>query len=121
MTIYEIYDLLKDHAKFTFENDYCLSAIWKTGDFNLYDYQAGILKISFYIKHPDSPYPGVLTISTVDDGCWQAESNNKEFFTREKCKEVAQALFEEYYGILPTEEQLNQTLQKHGLYGTFTG
>lgn len=120
-TIFELYDLLSQFETFRFENNYCLSAIWKTGKFELYDYDAGLLRIAFHIKHPDTKYPGVISISTVDDGTWQAYSNDPLYFTRERCIEISQSLQDRFCGCLPTEKELNNFLLQYNIYGTFTG
>ena len=119
--IYEINNLLKEHEKFHFTNDYNLSAVWKTGKFEMYDYDAGILQISFKVKHPESPYEGFISIITIDDGVWHAEHLDPSFFTKEKCIEISENLHKTYNGVLPTEEELNKFLLQYGIYGTFTG
>ena len=111
MNIYELFDLLEDHARFKHLNDSpnVIRAIWRTGKFELYDYRAGILQISFYPKMTEK-YNGLISISTIDDGGWVAVCNQE--LTIEKCWEIAKALQTEYNGILPTEKELNGFLQK---------
>lgn len=119
MNLYELFDLLEDHAKFIRLNDSqnnVIRAIWRTGKFELYDYRAGILQISFYPKMTEK-YNGLMSISTIDDGGWVAICNQE--LTVKKCWEIAKALQTEYNGILPTEKELNDFLQKYGMYGTF--
>ena len=121
MNIYELFDVLEEHSKFKHLNDSqnnVISAIWRTGDFELYDYRAGILQISFYPKLTERHY-GLMSISTIDDGGWAAECNQE--LTIEKCWEIANNLQTSFGGILPMEAQLNDFLQKYGMYGTFTG
>lgn len=120
MDIYQLRKCLDLHKEFRQpDNKYCYEAIFVTGGFNgLYDYGAGILGIRIHIKHPQSHYPGCISIYTVDDGVWQAHCNTE--LNEAKAQEIIQ-IFNTYEGRLPSEEQLNSDLQKVGCYGTFTG
>ena len=121
LTIYELFVILEVHSIFKHLNDSqnnVIRAVWRTGQFELFDYRAGILEISLYPKLTKG-YNGVLSISTIDDGVWTAECNQE--LTLEKCWEIANALQQEYAGVLPKELELNCFLQKYGMYGTFTG
>lgn len=105
MKIYEIHNILKDARKFTF-NGHSYSAIFFTGSFEgNFDYGAGILEIIIY--------PNVISICNIDDGVWQASGD----INAEKVIKI----FEEFDGILPTEETLNSKLATIGLWGEFTG
>lgn len=120
MTIYELHDVLKEHQCFKKQNDFCYSAIFRTGKFNLYDYNAGILKVSIYLKHPQSSYNGLLSISTIDDGVWQADLNKEDILDEQKAQSIID-IFESYEGVLPTEEEINFDLTKIGMFGIYTG
>ena len=90
---------------------YCYNAIFKTGQFEgVYDYGAGILKISIYRSG--------VSISTIDDGVWRAfaAQGNTEIYFDKLLK-----VFKSLNGILPTESELNNLLEPIGLYGCFTG
>lgn len=122
MDIGMVRDFLKDLAKFKQDvNDYCISAIWLTGQFSLFDYGAGLLNVSFYAKRENLYYQGVISISTIDDGVWQAYHEDVNFFTKEKCREIADDMYETFKGILPTEEKLNEFLSKYKVFGVHTG
>lgn len=86
-------------------------AIFKTGQFDgVYDYCAGILKVSIYQSG--------VSITTIDDGVWRAfaaQGNTEIYF--DKLLEV----FNSLNGVLPTESELNNLLEPIGLYGCFTG
>lgn len=90
---------------------YRYDAIFKTGQFEgVYDYRAGILRISIYRSG--------VSISTIDDGVWQAfasQGNTEIYF--DKLLEV----FNSLNGVLPTESELNNLLEPIGLYGICTG
>lgn len=90
---------------------YRYDAIFKTGQFEgVYDYRAGILRISIYRSG--------VSISTIDDGVWQAfasQGNTEIYF--DKLLQV----FNSFNGVLPTESELNNLLEPIGLYGCFTG
>lgn len=86
-------------------------AIFKTGQFEgVYDYRAGILLVSIY--------PSGVSISTVDDGVWQAfaAQGNTQIY----CDKLLE-LFNTFDGVLPIESDLNELLEPIGLYGCFTG
>lgn len=86
-------------------------AIFRTGQFDgIYDYDAGILMVVIY--------PHGVSISTVDDGVWFAESQdgNTNIFFQQLLD-----LFDSFNGVLPTEWELNNMLTPIGLYGCFTG
>lgn len=116
MNIYELHDVLKEHAKFKLENN-IYSAIWKTGDFDgCYDYLAGILEIRIFSANAVymNNY-GALTISTVDDGGWSASS--KHPITLEVAERLAKDLTDTFHGKLPSAATLNDFLIKYQMYG----
>ena len=56
----------------------------------------------------------ILSLSTIDDGVWTAESDK---FKEEDIKNLAENFIEKYGYILPTEKEFNIFLRNYGLYG----
>ena len=118
MNIYELHKILQAHEEFTFSearNEF--TAIWKTGKFDLFDYDAGILAIHFYPHIPTntgSHSMGFVSISTIDDGGCHIVPVDRSLFTKEMCKNICDKLHNEYYGVLPTQEELQKFFDQFG-------
>ncbi len=99
---------------------------FSTGAFDqLFDYDAGILFVAMR-RVPAKPYSFMMSISTVDDGVWQAEDSKQDYTEEEadqRTEEITKAFLEFQGGStkLPSEKDLNQFLQRFGIWGTYTG
>lgn len=119
--IWEIRDLLGlRHSGRGYEGTFT------TGAFDqLFDYDAGLLFVSMR-RIPASPYSFMISISTVDDGVWQAEDLKQDYTEEEadqRTEEIVNAFLKFMDGStkLPSEKDLNQFLQKFGIWGRYTG
>ena len=111
-----LHEALLEAKKFVRVNPRTWSAVFPTGKFEgVYDYGAGVVEVSVHLKHND--HKGVVSISTVDDGIWQAFSQTP---IDEELAEKIITVFNQY-GVLPSEEELNNALAPLGLYGMCTG
>jgi len=114
--LHQLHDALLEAKKFVQVNPRTWSAVFLTGQFNgVYDYGAGIVEVSIHLQYND--YEGVVSISTVDDGMWQAFSQAP--IDEELAKKIIEVFNQ--YTALPTEEELNNALAPLGLYGMCTG
>jgi hypothetical protein len=134
--IYDFRDAmgLKVYTK-TFKNVgqliYRFSGAYGTGDFDstLFDYDAGILWVNFSIfpLHKHQNKWGVhMSISTVDDGVWQAEEVDASYPLKDasyRLKDVVDAFLNhmERSTKLPSEEELNKFLMTQAMWGEYTG
>jgi len=101
---------------------------YTTGSFDaLHDYDRGLLYVS--ICSPISDILGrftvLLSISTIDDGVWQAfDPGNYSIEEAEERGEMVAKTFLEHMGRslkLPTEAELNKWLMPLKLWGEYTG
>ena len=126
MNIWEIRDEmgLKRH---TDEIPY-YDGVYTTGSFdNCFDYDAGLLTVRISVSCSSilGKHGVMFSITTVDDGGWQAW--HVEEFSKEeavaKMDEVAKC-FKDHMGRslkLPTEAELNKWLMDVKMWGEFTG
>jgi len=118
MNIYELRQILEEHRKFKKIDNYYYEAIFFKGNFELYDYNAGILRVKIHLAVPNNDLlQGGISISTVDDGTWWAEANKP---VTEELAQKAINIFNQYI-YLPSEKELNKELITIGFYGQFTG
>jgi hypothetical protein len=105
----------------------CISAI---GDFELFDYERGLVFVSITVETSPKKGKGCcrVHIGNVDDGEWQARS---ELISLEKAQlltdKVAETLFMDEYRekmtslrILPSAKDLNKKLEPFGMVGEFS-
>jgi hypothetical protein len=106
-------------------NERRYSGVFATGNFNLFDYDVGLLQLSIsVIAESKDTFCVLLSISTIDDGVWQAleVSPNTKKHCIEKMEKVATALIEsEYKTKLPSEAEFNKFLAPFGMWGEYTG
>jgi hypothetical protein len=102
---------------------------YTTGDFDaLHDYERGLLYVKIsptMVAHP-GVYSIMFSISTIDDGVWQAYDPVADLTKEEAEKrvdEVAKAFLEHMQRSLklPSEEELNKWLIPMKLWGEYTG
>ena len=104
------------------------TGVYSTGDFEgTYDYGAGLLTVSItgYPTKNQDVWSLLFTISTIDDGCWQAyditPTDNRDGVEK-RIEELAKAFMEfNPKTALPSEKELNDFLMKFDLRGEFTG
>lgn len=114
MTIHDLHNIIKAESKFIkIGNTY--NAIFKTGKLELFDYGAGLLQVTIYLKNGN--YSGLIAISTIDDGVWQSWG---EPITDEKAQKIIK-VFDTYNGLLPNEDQINNDLKQFEIWGQNTG
>ena len=88
-------------------------------------YDLGLFWVSIVTlkQHDEGKYGVLFNIGNLDDGLWQAfsaprfKTNNEAF---QFCNEFKDNTLIDL-NILPSEEELNETLRKVGLFGQFTG
>lgn len=102
--------------------------VYTTGQFDtLYDYDAGLLDVRIRSTTADvkDRYTVLLSISTIDDGVWQAfdPSDYTKEEADQRAEEVAQTFIKHMNGSLklPTEAKLNKWLMPLKLWGEYTG
>lgn len=118
MDIQAVQRYLKEASQFKLE-DGRYSAIFLTGKFDgLFDYDAGILQVSIYPSFAGDN--GCLSISTIDDGVWQAIPTGGIVIDEDKIQSII-GIFNGFRGILPTEADINYELMYIGLWGEYTG
>ena len=124
MDIYEIRKLLGMSKK----HDRQYVGTYVTGKFEvLHDYGAGLLRVSIYsIAESKNNFVVGLSISTIDDGCWQASEVDTTYTMEESIKrveEIANAFIDFMDGgnVLPSEEVLNNFLMTQSMWGEYTG
>lgn len=113
--IWQLEAIVKEFATFT-KQDGKYTAVFLTGDFDaLFDYGRGILQVEIYVS---TNHSGIIAISTIDDGVWQAYGPP---ITEDVAQQIIE-IFKSFGGFkLPTEAKLNAALQTIHMYGTYTG
>ena len=141
MDINEILNFLGTHMGWKIHSSGMrYEAVYFTGEFKgVYDYGAGLLRVGIvsildydhYLKNKDNKkhkkeddrYMAMVTVSTIDDGVWQAEG--RETFTLEDSKKeldrIYETLSEKLEKFLPSEKEFNEILTHLGYYGVCTG
>lgn len=103
---------------------------YATGMFDeCYDYNYGLLYVSIsFFPIKKNIYGVMFTISTADDGSWQAEDIKNDYTldqAKNRVKEIAEHFInkmeEDYKFKLPTARMLNTWLMEKSMWGTFTG
>ena len=119
MKINEIENLLGLRQVEDFNDKPNFEGVLISGEFNLtlFDYNTGMLYVNIGNRNPNAKM--IMTISTIDDGVWQAfysgDVNSFDF------KLFATKFTESYGNVLPTENQLNAFLETFNAYGLYTG
>lgn len=91
----------------------------------LFDYDAGIfqMQIVSYPLFVERMYEPFMTISTVDDGAWQADTQN--MMSLDKSNQIVEQIADKWpikwASKLPSEDELNKFLSNFGMFGKFTG
>lgn len=117
MTIHEIRKELG--LKFLNHINIIAEGVYSTDEFDgNYDYGVGLLLVKF--RHSDTLNPTlVMTITTIDDGVWQAYSNKQ--FDKNDVTNIANMFSKEFETKLPSEKELNLFFKPYGVFGTYTG
>lgn len=115
-TIMTIYEIDKELGLKLIDNKYYQGVVLKGSFDALYDYNRGIYTLRIH-KWKEGKQV-ILSLSTIDDGVWSAESDN---FKEENIKKLGEDFIETYGRTLPTEEEFNVFLRKYGLYGMYSG
>ena len=91
------------------------SGILFTGEFPLHDYMRGYLEVKLIFKESKGLFSG-LSITTIDDGIWQAPISPGHSIDVSKFINE----FRDSFGVtLPSEESLNNFLTPYGMYGPY--
>lgn len=116
MSRYKVFEQLKELTKLTkIHNGY--AKMIQTGDLQICDYGIGFIDVSiYYIKNQDNEHYIRLWFGTIDDGDFGAW---KLITTKEKAQELIEKIANEVFKDmvkLPTQESLNTSLRKYGMY-----
>ena len=91
--------------------------VMATGNFEPikgFDYGVGLLEMS--VKCPVARRRPFITITTIDDGVWQAEGSRPV-----NVNDVARVITHLFRKTLPSETELNDALSQFDIYGAYTG
>lgn len=117
MNVSELYYSIKPFLGLKIVNGKAKGVMFTKNFEGVKDYGAGVLDVKISLDYPETNFTG-LTISTIDDGAWQAEITNLKKFDLVEFVEI----FDKKFGYsLPTEEALNDFLRCFGMFGMFTG
>jgi len=109
------------------------AAVRATGKFEgNFDYNVGLVvmkirTVEYGMAGGESNFMTRVSISNIDDGLWDANSNY--FETKEESEALTEKVYRAYvefenrmYGsVMPTEKELNDFLMPFALWGEFTG
>ncbi|MGB3945285.1 MAG: hypothetical protein WBK76_00395 [Candidatus Saccharimonadales bacterium] len=100
---------------------------YTTGQFDqLHDYDCGLLQVKIGVVNIRNTRRVLFSISTIDDGVWQAWDAKTDYTKEEaqqRVEEIANTFSQRMNGSLklPTEKVLNEWLSHIKLWGEYTG
>lgn len=114
--IHDIVDMLGLQAS---EDPYKYEGVFIAGDFDgLFDYDAGLLQVSISISQEVEGCRVFFTITTIDDGMWQAISKS---MSRKEADTLADKIYNEYPWDtkLPHKDEMISFLASFQMYGKY--